>query len=119
MTYNLHDIVGVRNLTKLRVRFSALNEHRFRHNFDCPSPICDCGYGEEENEHFLLHCPLFANERKDLFDQLAEIPGLNISGLDSDVLCSTLLFGSSDLNVIENRIVLDATISFINRTGRF
>ena len=63
--------------------------------------------------------PLFANERKDLFDQLAEIPGLNISGLDSDVLCSTLLFGSSDLNVIENRIVLDATISFINRTGRF
>ena len=119
LTYNLHDIVGVRNLTKLRVRFSALNEHRFRHNFDCLSPICDCGYGEEENEHFLLHCPLFANERKDLFDQLAEIPGLNISGLDSDVLCSTLLFGSSDLNVIENRIVLDATISFINRTGRF
>ena len=32
--YNVHDIIGVRYLSKLRLQFSALNEHKFRHNFD-------------------------------------------------------------------------------------
>ena len=39
-TYNIHDIAGIRLLTKLRLNFSALNEHRFRHNFECLDPMC-------------------------------------------------------------------------------
>ena len=53
--YCLSDIEGVKKLTKLRVNFSPLNEHRFRHNFDCSSPTCVCGRGIENNGHFLLH----------------------------------------------------------------
>ena len=66
----MHNVTGIRNLTRLRVGFSPLNEHRFRHNFDCLSPLCVCGIGNEDNEHFLLHCPLFDNARRDLFGQL-------------------------------------------------
>ena len=33
-TYNIHDIAGIRLLTKLRLNFSALNEHKFRHNLN-------------------------------------------------------------------------------------
>ena len=33
--YNVYNMTGIRNLTKLRVKFSPLNEHRFRHNCDC------------------------------------------------------------------------------------
>ena len=40
--YDVFDIEGIRKLTKLRVNFSALNEHRFRHNCDCSSPTCIC-----------------------------------------------------------------------------
>ena len=47
------------------------------------------------------------------------IPGLDINKLDSDALCSLLLFGSKDLNIVENRIIIEATISFINATKRF
>ena len=54
--YNIHDILGVRYLTELRFQFSALNKHKFRHNFDCLSPVCVCGTAKENNEHFLLHC---------------------------------------------------------------
>ena len=54
-------------------------------------------YGKEEKEHFLL---------QQLFDQVAEIPCLFISGLDSDVPCSIVLFGCSDSNVTENKISL-------------
>ena len=42
-TYRVSDIPGIRLLTRLRLQYSALNEHRFRHAFDCLSPVCNCG----------------------------------------------------------------------------
>ena len=101
--YNIHDIIGVRHLTKLRLQFSALNEHKFRHNFDCLSPVCTCGTEKEDNEHFLLHCPLYDIVRCDLLGQRLEIPGLDISHCDSKSLCALLLYGSPLLNIIANR----------------
>ena len=76
--YNISDIEGVRLLTKLRLRFSVLNEHKFRHNFDSLTLFCACGNDMEDNEHFLLHCPQFDVMRQDLFGQLSDILGLNI-----------------------------------------
>lgn len=117
-TYNIHDIAGIRLLTKLRLNFSALNEHKFRHNFECLDPICACGTGKEDNEHFLLHCPLFELQRRDLLGQLGDLPGIDIESLDSKTICELLLFGSPNVNVIVNRIILEATISFIKSTQR-
>ena len=102
--------------------FSALNEHRFKHAFDCLSPLCFCGKDNENNKHFLLHCPLYDVLRRDLFDQLSDVPGLDIasiSNMDDDTLCHRLLLGDPSLGTIENRIILEATISFIKSSGRF
>ena len=88
--YNVHNVTGVRNFTRLRVGFSPLNEHRFRHNFDCLSPLCVCGKGNEDTEHFLLHCPLFDNARSNLFGQLGDIPKLEFSVLDNEALSNLL-----------------------------
>ena len=118
-TYGVYDIVGIRRLTKLRIEFSPLNAHRFRHNFDCLNPICACGQAIEDNEHFLLHCHLFNPMRRDLFGQLDDIQGLNTNNLDSNALCALLLFGNSKLNILSNRIIIEATITFINKTKRF
>ena len=49
--YNVYNITGIRKLTKLRVNFSPLNEHRFRHSFDCLSQRCPCGEDDENNMH--------------------------------------------------------------------
>ena len=38
--FGIHDIEGVRLLTRLRVQFSDLREHKFRHKFQCSSPMC-------------------------------------------------------------------------------
>ena len=57
--FGINDIVGVRHLSKLRLHFSRLNEHRLRQNFDCLAPVCLCGIANEDSEHFLLHCPFF------------------------------------------------------------
>ena len=108
--YNIHDIIGVGHLTKLRLQFNALNEHKFRHNFDCLSAVCIFGKEKEDNEHFLLHYPLYDVMRCDLLGQLSEIPGLDISHYDSKSLCTLLLYGSPLLNIIANRIIMEATI---------
>ena len=43
--FGVHDIEGIRYRTQLRVKFSDLREHRFRHNFHCLRPLCICGNG--------------------------------------------------------------------------
>ena len=41
--YNIHDPVGIKYLTRLRLGLSHLNEHKFRHNFqDYLNPLCSC-----------------------------------------------------------------------------
>ena len=57
--------------------------------------------------------------RRDLFGQLTDIPGLDSTNLDSIALCNLFLFGSPQLNVVANRIILEATIAFIDKTNRF
>ena len=116
--HNISDIEGVRLLTKLCLTFTVLNEHKFRHNFDSLTPLCACGNDMEDNKHFLLHCPQLDVMRQDLFGQLSVIPGLNID-LDDKPLCDLLLFGDSKNSVITNRIILEATVSFIKNTKRF
>ena len=117
--YNVYDRVGIKNLTKLRLQFGPLNEHKFRHHFDCFSPRCSCRTGDENNEHFLLHCPHFVLDRKDLFRKLAEVPDLEITDMDSKSCCNLLLYGSDDLNISTSRMLIEATISFIEKTRRF
>ena len=119
ITYGINDIVGVRHLSKLRLKFSGLNEHRFRHNFDCLDPACLCGRANEDSEHFLLHCPIFEEARRDLLGNLSGIPRLNTTGLDSQSLCHLILFGNPDLTLIANRMIMEATTNYIKSTKRF
>ena len=102
------DISGVKLLTKLRVHFSALKERCFKHAFDCLSPLCFCSK-DKENSPIPVTSWGF-------FKQLPDISGLDIatiSNMNDDTLCHRLLFGDPSLGTIENRVILEATISFI------
>ena len=118
-TYRVSDISGIRLLTRLRLQFSALNEHRVRHAFDCLSPVCNYGLANEDNEHFLLHCPQYYILRLDLFGQLSDISGIDLTRLDHRSQCNLFLYGSPRCSEIENSIILESTISYIKDTGRF
>ena len=91
---------GLRCLTKPRVSFSPLNEHKFRHNFESLSPICMCNTGIEDNEHFFLHFPMYDQVCNDLFDQLLDITGLELDNRNSEALCKLLLYGNPRFNNI-------------------
>ena len=42
--FSIYDPLGVKLLTRLRVQFSNLNEHKFRHGFeDTINTMCACG----------------------------------------------------------------------------
>ena len=46
-------------------------------------------------------------------------PGLNIAELDTPTLCHLILHGNPDLTQIANKMIMEATISYIKATKRF
>ena len=53
--YNIHDPMGIKYLTRLRLGLSHLNDHKFRHNFqDCLNPLCPCSLEVESNSLFII-----------------------------------------------------------------
>ena len=78
--YNIFDPIGLKFLTRLRLDFNHLNEHRFRHNFqDCLNPLCSCSLETEDTKHYLLHCNQFSQHRIDLINSMIYI----FAGFDS------------------------------------
>ena len=53
--------------------YNFLRYHKLRHTFNCSNPSCLCLTGTEDNEHFLLHCPRFATQRRDLRDLVSSL----------------------------------------------
>ena len=109
--FSIHDPVGVKLLTRLRLRFSHLNEHKFRHNFkDTPSPMCDCGSEIETTQH--------TKERQKLLNSLFEID-LSLSNVNEKLLLEIILFGSEKFEDFINKKILLHAINFIKATERF
>ena len=81
-------------ITRLQVTFSELNEHRFRHNSLCESPLCNCSEEIETTVNFFLHCPFYLVHRSTLRSELSNILANDVRQLPDDHLCDLLLFGS-------------------------
>ena len=117
--FSINDPVGVQLLTRLRLQFSHLNDHKCRHNFkDCVSLMCDCGAETETTSHFFLHCQFFANENQKLRDDFYRIDA-SIKNLNQESLIDALLYGSDRFNDSKNKQILLHTICYIQATKRF
>ena len=72
--FSVHDPKGLAMLTQLRVGLSALNLHKFRHDFkDAIHSMCLINNGIEDMEHVLLSCPLYDVQRHDLLGTVSAI----------------------------------------------
>ena len=114
--FNIHS-PNLRYLFQLRGGLSALKAHKHRHKFkDTPSDACICGNGSESTLHFLLLCPLFKTYREKLFETIDPIlKNLNIVP-DNAFLSKFLLYGNENLNPLQNRSILEATLDYIHNT---
>ena len=61
--YGIRENFGIKLLTKIRVDFSDLRDHRYNHNFNCVNPICSCGLDDETPIHYFLCCPRYNSLR--------------------------------------------------------
>ena len=117
--YNIFDPIGLKFLTCLRLGFSHLNEHRFRHNLqDCMNPLCSCSLEIEDTSHYLLHCHHFSQYRIDLMNSVKSILD-NFESLSNNVKKDILLYGDSRLDGNENKFILEATLTYIKSIDRF
>ena len=117
--YNIHDPLGIKLLTRLRLDFSHLHEHKFRHNFrDTINPMCSCFLEPETTAHFLLRCRNYNNLRLTLKSDLRSIDSSILLLNDSD-LVALLLYGSSKYDSHTNKEIINVTIRFIKDSMRF
>ena len=80
--YDIHDPVGIKFLTRLRLGLSHLNEHKFKHNFhDCLNPLCSCSLEVVSTTHFFMHCKYYNDIRKTLLDTVKEIVNKDLTNL--------------------------------------
>ena len=98
---------------------SHLREHKFKHSFqDAINCLHKCGYKVESVVHFLLHHPLFTNERSTLFSTLHN-PDSKLSENTDSPLTNILLFSKECLDINQNTAILNSTMEFILSTRRF
>ena len=72
--FNCHNPSGITLITRLRLDFSHLREHKFRYNFqDTLNPICSCEENIETTTHYLLHYLCYLNERMTLLNNLQNV----------------------------------------------
>ena len=117
--FNIHNPIGIKLLTRLRLGLSHLNEHRFNHKFqNCTSPKCICSFENESTTHFFLHCHFYIPIRATLFDNLKEIVN-NLQELSDQTVTEMLLYGSLNLKGNQNVQILKCTIKYIMDSKRF
>ena len=90
--FNIHDPVGIKYLTRLKLGLSHLNEHKFRHNFqDCLNTLCSCSLEVETTDHYFLHFHYYNDICKTLLDTVNEITKKCLSDFSDETLVNLLL----------------------------
>ena len=65
-------------LTYLRLNFSHLIEHQFRHKYkDTINPMCSCSFEPEITDHYLVRCKLYTDLRLDILNDIYAITNLS------------------------------------------
>ena len=92
--FAIQDPVRVKLLSRLRLKFSHLNEHKFRRNFKvAPCSICECGSETETTDHFFLRSLLSSKNRQKLLNSVFKIDA-SLKNLNYEMLLDIFLFCS-------------------------
>ena len=118
--FYIYDPTGVKLLTTVRLKFSHLNEHKFRHNFKdtVVAAMCDCGTETETTEHFFLRCLFFVTERQKLLNNVYD-KHFSSQNLNQKSMIDIHLHGCDKLNERDNKEILLHTINYIKSSKRF
>ena len=117
--FYVHNPIGTKLLKRLRLHFSHLNEHKFRHNFrDTFNPFCLCNAETETINHYLLRFPLFSEQRTKLLESLSNLDNASLNCCYDNIV-NILSYGSCKYSFSTNNKILSLTVEFLESTKRF
>ena len=115
MEFMTHLVLGL--LNRLRLGFSHLREHKFRHNFaDTLNPLCSCSLENEDTEHYFLCCQNNISFRTTLMNDLSNI-GTAIASFNSNDFLRVILYRDKSFNKETNSKILTPSISLLIYTN--
>ena len=118
-TFSIYDPLAIKLISRLRVDFSHLNDHKFRHNFaDTLNPLCSCSLVTERMAHFFLRCRYYSIIRITLMNELNDTDN-SITSRQTNELLRIILYGDCKFKDDVNKRILIATIQFIKNSNRF
>ena len=87
------------------------------HNFSCE--VRYVTVRKESNQLFIFLCTTHSTKFIGMLGEVSNILNNDVTQLPDDHLSNFLLFGSQTFNEIANRMILDATVSYIIQANRF
>ena len=106
-------------ITRLRLGFSHLREHKFKHNFqDMLNPHCSCSMEVESTSHYFLRCHFFDALWATFMNDLTNIDS-DFPTLRDENLSNILLYGNQIYDGKTNQIILLHVIRYIKDSRRF
>ena len=96
-------------MARLRIGCSNLHSHLCHNLHVEESASCQCGYADEDCDHYFFCCNVYAVQRLQLF-RVIDQASLSIQ---------TILHGDTNISFEDNVKILDAIHQFIIDTGRF
>ena len=116
---SVHNVYCVKLLSRLRINFSHLNEHKVWHGFkDGTNCMCDCGSVTETTLHFFLQWQQHQTIRLELLYSIYNLDP-KIRNLSNDKLLHLLIYGSKFYSFEINRKVIKLTIKFLKLSKHF
>ena len=115
--FTCHNPIGIKYLTRIRLGFSHLRYHKFKHGFvDAIDRICSCSTGIEITSFTVPTFHLFAWNTF-----LNEIAIVDRSIIDQDDIkvIQTFPYGNPTYSVNDNKLILNASIKYILEAKRF
>ena len=111
--YNINDAIGIKLITRLRLGFSHLREHKLKHNFQGTlNPLCSCSIEVESTSLYFLRCHFFDSFRATLMNDLRNIDS-DLPTSKNENLTNILLYGNQIYNNKTNQIILMHVMQYI------
>ena len=93
-------------MNRLRLGFSHLNEHKFKHNFkECVNRLCFYSLQVESVSKYFLTCHYFRDTRKSLFNEL-QLVDENIFNQSENEMVQLLVYGINKFKFQQNCSIL-------------
>ena len=119
--FSVYDPYGVKLLTRLRLQFIHLKEHKFRHGFgDTACPMCGCNDEIEGTAHFLLRCHFYNIKRFELSSNINKVePSLTQLDTKEQVMILLLYCHPPTRSNALNQDIIKFVINFLTKSGHF